>query len=153
MYSLSAISVRWGLNDEGITFSTKAGSFYALVWHHVSFYFHHFPLVLRVLTSRMRFNKQIFNLPLCRLLKTVNYGGLCGPHVISTRRFKQLHRMDLLYDLHNLRASRSPQEERLMSGDEVGWFHTCIILFWKPNKEAWLERIYVVRKITFAGQN
>ena len=61
--------------------------------------------------------------------------------------------MDLLYNLLTLRVSRSPQDKRLMTGDEVGWFYTCIILFWKPNKEAWLDRIYVVRKITFAGQN
>ena len=56
-------------------------------WHDVRFHFHRFPLVLRVLTSKMRFNKQIFNLPLCRLLNIVGYGALCGPYVTLTRRF------------------------------------------------------------------
>ena len=40
-----------------------------------------------VLTSRMHFNQQILNFPLCRLLNTVGYGWLCGPHVTLTRRF------------------------------------------------------------------
>ena len=40
-----------------------------------------------VLTSRMHFSQQILNFPLCRLLNTVGYGWLCGPHVTLTRRF------------------------------------------------------------------
>ena len=155
MYSLSAISVRWGLNDEGITFTTKAGSFYAPVaWRTFSFS----PLSTCIKSPYIKNAYHIYQSADIEFpsLPSAEYRwlwrALRSACDTNSSFLNNWERIDLLFNLHTLRDSRSPQEKRLMSGDEVGWFYTCIILFWKPNKEVWLDRIYEVR-ITFTGQN
>ena len=155
MYSLSrlsAISIKLGLNNEGNYFLEESRKFLypSMTWRTLLFW----PLS----TQGPKFKNGHWSADIWfPSLPPAEYRwlwkALRSACDINSSFLNNWEPMDLLYNLHTLRVSQSPQEKRLMRGDEVGWFHTCVILFWKPNKEAWLNRINVVRKISVAGQN
>ena len=154
MYSLSrlsAISIKLGLNNEGNYFLEESRKFLypSMTWRTLLFW----PLSTQGPNIKNgHWSADIWFPSLPPAEYRWLWKALRSACDINSSFLNNWEPMDLLYNLHTLRVSQSPQEKRLMRGDEVGWFHTCVILFWKPNKEAWLNRINVVRKISVAGQ-